>query len=250
MLVEIQNKGGKLCSPAKEGKLRCPLMVRTTSEDVVTDHLFSTLRCINPTWWLPDLLNQGLGQQRFHRQIFRNLKIKLWVKQRQVPKWLVPWNEGQTEVDVVITWSNPSTMVFIEMKYGSPIAKSTANAESNGKYPADQIIRNIRIGLWKCGLFHEKELFTSPPTRFLMLLIAPKVGNQFIQKYRTESGIRKALPKGELLKELPQTPIVGEASYRQIIKILKANHRFLSRSEKTLAKELCNYLEFKSNQLK
>jgi len=61
MLTELGRKGGCLCEPAKKGELRCPLIVRSTSEDVVTGNLFGTLGAINPRWWLPDLLNQALA---------------------------------------------------------------------------------------------------------------------------------------------------------------------------------------------
>lgn len=55
MLTEILGKGGCVCQPAKEGKLRCPLIVRPTSEDVITGHLFQSLRVLNPFWWFGSL---------------------------------------------------------------------------------------------------------------------------------------------------------------------------------------------------
>lgn len=55
---------------------------------------------------LPDLLNHALGSERFHRQVFRDLRIELWQKQRTYPRQHLEWTEGQTEVDVVLTWEN------------------------------------------------------------------------------------------------------------------------------------------------
>src|SRR5579883_118198 len=81
MLTEMLGKGGTLCSQARSGQIHCPLIVRPTSEDVVTGHLFQPLRCINPRWWLPDLLNGALGTNRFRRQVYRRLKIELWQNQ-------------------------------------------------------------------------------------------------------------------------------------------------------------------------
>jgi hypothetical protein len=78
VLTEMLGKGGTLCSPARSGQIRCPLIVRPTSEDVITGHLFQALRCLNPRWWLPDLLNAALGTPRFRRQVYRRLKIDLW----------------------------------------------------------------------------------------------------------------------------------------------------------------------------
>lgn len=39
MLTELHGKAGTFCEPAKQGKLRCPLLVRSTSEDVITGQL-------------------------------------------------------------------------------------------------------------------------------------------------------------------------------------------------------------------
>ncbi|MCX7397427.1 MAG: hypothetical protein NT138_07065 [Planctomycetales bacterium] len=104
MLTELNGKGGCVCEPARKGELRCPLIVRPTSEDVVTGELFGILRVLNARWWLPDLLNHALGSERFHRQVFRDLRIELWQKQRTYPRQHLEWTEGQTEVDCVITW--------------------------------------------------------------------------------------------------------------------------------------------------
>ena len=65
MLTELNSKAGCLCEPARKGEMRCPLIVRPTSEDVVTGHLFGILKVLNPRWWLPDFLNRGLGAERF-----------------------------------------------------------------------------------------------------------------------------------------------------------------------------------------
>jgi hypothetical protein len=54
MLTELGGKGGSICQQALDGKLRCPLIVRPTSEDVITGHLWGTLSVLNPRWWLPD----------------------------------------------------------------------------------------------------------------------------------------------------------------------------------------------------
>jgi hypothetical protein len=82
------------------------------------------------------------------------------------------WDEGKTEVDAVITWENPPTTVFIEMKYGSPLSATTAN-NNGSQYPADQLIRNARIGLCECGWFAEPKLFDLPTRDFVLLLVSP-----------------------------------------------------------------------------
>ena len=61
MLTELHGKAGRICQSALDGQLRCPLIVRPTSEDVVTGHLCQVLRALNSRWWLPDLLNLAVG---------------------------------------------------------------------------------------------------------------------------------------------------------------------------------------------
>ena len=48
MLTELHGKGGCVCQYAKEGKIRCPLIIRPTSEDAITGNLFQALRTLNP----------------------------------------------------------------------------------------------------------------------------------------------------------------------------------------------------------
>ena len=102
MLTEMLGKGGNLCSHAKSGEIRCPLIVRPNSEDVITGHIFQSLGYLNPRWWLPDLLNSGLGLQPVPASISSaTLKIRLWQNQPCYPRELLPWDEGSTQVDAV-----------------------------------------------------------------------------------------------------------------------------------------------------
>ena len=59
MLTELHNKGGRVCREARKGNIRCPLIVRPTSEDVITGHMAQAFRVLNPRWFLPDILNHG-----------------------------------------------------------------------------------------------------------------------------------------------------------------------------------------------
>lgn len=249
MLTELGGKGGCLCEPAKSGTLRCPLIVRPTSEDVVTGHLFGTLRAINPRWWLPDFLNQALGVERYRRQVFRKLRIELWQKQPAFPRWLIPWDEGQTEVDVVITWENPPTTVFVEMKYGSPLSASTVHNNGHAGYPADQLIRNARIGLYQCGWYQEEKLFEFPPRDFNLIIISPKSGNSLVEKYRDSEQLRKSIPHSERLANLPPVPFLGEINYSGVLEILENNQRFMAKTEQCLTNQLVDYIQFKLSKL-
>lgn len=249
MLTELGGKGGCLCEPARKGELRCPLIVRPSSEDVVTGNLFGTLQVLNPRWWLPDLLNRAVGWERFRRQIYRDLRIKLWEKQRRYPREHLTWDEGSTEVDIVITWENPATTVFIEMKYGSPLSATTAHNDGAGKYPADQLIRNARVGLRESGWFQEDLLFKGRRRDFVLILLSPVTGNPLVQEYQAPDRLRQAIPHGERLPTLPRTPFIGELGYADVIKVLEHRRKLFAKPELRLIDQLNDYLQFKLTEL-
>jgi len=244
MLTELGGKGGCLCQPALSGEMRCPLIVRPNSEDVVTGNLFGVLKSLNPRWWLPDFLNRGLGTDRFRRQIFRRLRIELWQKQPRFPQELIEWREGNTEVDVIIRWENPATTVFIEMKYGSPVSATTVN--NNGQnWPSDQLIRNARVGLYECGWYPRRDLFDVPRRDFILLLVSPTSGHPLVHQYRDKDQMKAAIPGGEQLIDLPKSPFIGELSYSEIAEILQQQCTWFNRTERLLAEDLCRYLTHK-----
>lgn len=208
MLTEMHGKAGRICQRAKDGELRCPLIVRPSSEDVVTGHLATALQVLNPRWWLPDLLNTGLGFARFRRQVFRRFRIDPWKNYPRYPRELLPWDEGSTQVDLVLSWENPPTTVFIEMKYGSDLSKTTAGCDCRSGYPADQLIRNARVGLLACEWFQRSTLFDVPPRDFVLLLCTPKKGHRLVKRYRQPSQLLQAIPHSDTLLGLPKSPFV------------------------------------------
>lgn len=249
MLTELGGKGGRVCQPALDGTLRCPLIVRPTSEDVVTGHLFGVLSAINPRWWLPQLLNHGLQAERFRTQVYRNLQIKLWQRQPTMPRHLVPWDEGQTEVDVVITWENPATTIYLEMKFRSDLSATTSHHSGMNGYPADQLIRNARVGLWRSGWYQETRLFPTLRRDFSLLLVNATGSHQLVDEYRDPLRLRQAIPKSHLLPVLPTFPWIGCLGYRDVIMILQRQRRWMDRAEQRLVDQLVEYLEFKLGQL-
>lgn len=221
------------------------MIVRPTSEDVITGHLVQTLRLLNPRWWLPDLLNTAVWAPRFRRQVFRRLALEVWQNKPRYPRNLLPWNEGSTQVDATITWENPPTTVYLEMKYGSDLAGATAGNDGGGEFPNDQLIRNLRVGLWENGWLKRDGLFHLAPRDFVFVLIGPKRGHPLIHRYRDEGNLRRSIPRGELLDDLPARPFVGELSYSEIVSNLRRQRRWFTRPERQAIDGLTDYLEFK-----
>src|SRR5581483_3349786 len=234
-----------LCQPAREGKLRCPLIVRPTSEDVITGHLFQVLKILNPRWWLPDFLNQALGVRAFQRQVFRQFRIDPWVNKPSYPRELLAWDEGSTQVDVTLTWENPPTTVFVEMKYGSELSAVTSRNQGQHGYPSDQLVRNARVGLLECGYFQLRRLFTGKRRDFLLLVIAPDAGQSLVARYRDPVQLRSSIPHSDLIPQLPRLPFIGELGYSDIVRILRQQQRWFTLPERMLVEQLEEYLQFK-----
>lgn len=245
MLVELLGKGGQVCQAAKEGQIRCPLLVRPTSEDVITGNVFQILRAVNPRWWLPQFLNKGLGTNGFRQQVFRQLKIELWRNARRYPVDKLPWTEGSTQIDVTITWENPPTTIFVEAKYLAELAMRTSGNDGRQGFPADQLIRNIRIGLWEAGWLRERGLFPIPARNFAVLLFAPHVGHPLVATYRDPRRIHASIPHAAKLLNLPGVPFVGEVGYADLIRVLLNNYRWLNPCERRLVQDLTDYLGHK-----
>lgn len=246
MLAELNGKGGSLCPQAKSGQLRCPLIVRSTSEDLITGQVVQALRCLNPRWWLPDLLNRALGTARFRRQVHRRLKVSPWQNQPCYPRELLPWDEGSTQVDAVITWENPSTTVFIEAKYLAGLSATVSGDDGSSGFPSDQLIRNIRVGLHRCGYFRaEGELFTVPPRDLVVLVLSPGGGHPLVKRYRDDEILRSAIPHSDRLIGLPPGPFVGELTYGGLMELLRDQSRWFTRPERQVVDDLTCYLEYK-----
>lgn len=250
MLAELHNKGGSFCEPARQGQLRCPLLIRSTSEDVITGELVHVLRAINPRWWLAAWLNAALGTDRFRPQVYKQLRIEPWVNQPPYPRELLPWTEGSTQVDIEISWENPPTTVFIEAKYQSDLAKSTSNSGDQTDYPTDQLLRNIRVGLYRCGYFDRNVLFEMKPRDFMVILLCPCPDSSLVKKYRERSELLRSIPYSDQLIGLPGFPFVGELGYTQINQILAKQCRFLTRAERTMVQHLKAYLDFKKGTMR
>lgn len=245
MWTEMLGKGGRLCHLAREGKLRCPLIVRPNAEDVVTDHLFTALQVLQPRWWVPDLLNTALGAERFSRQHYPRFEITLWGNRPVFPRDLLGWEEGSSQIEVTMRWERPATTVFCEVKYGADLSPTTNNYDPKHRCPSDQLIRNIRVGLHECGWYNRGNLFRIRPRDFVQVLIAPTGDHPLIRKYRDPARLLAAIPRAENLKGLPRLPFVGEITYKQIVAVLMRQRRFFTAPERRLIDLTSTYLEFK-----
>jgi hypothetical protein len=243
MLTELYGKAGKVCTEARKGNIRCGLIIRPTSEDVITGHLTQAFRTLNPRWWLADILNVGLQQRRFRRQVYRGLAIEPWRNRPRYPRELLPWEEGSTQIDLTVQWENPPTTIYFEVKYLADLSPRVTNGQAG--FPSDQLIRNIRVGLLECGWFCRNDLVAVPPRDFVCILLAPTKGHELVQFYRNPQKLKAAIPHSNRLLGLPKPPFIGKLTYGDLTRVLRRQREWFTRPEKQVLDDLIEYLEFK-----
>ena len=243
MLTELCGKGGRVCKEARKGNIRCGLIVRPTSEDVITGHLAQAFRVLNPRWFLPDILNQGLKAKRFRRQVFRGLKVEPWRNRPHYPRELLPWAEGSTQVDLTVSFENPPTTIYFEVKYLADLSPHVTNGRAG--YPSDQLIRNIRVGLLEAGWFSKDNPVAVSPRDFVCMLLSPRKGNELVRYYQNPNNVMAAIPHSDKLLGLPRSPFVGELTYGDLIRVFKRQRPRFTRPEKQVVDQMIEYLQYK-----
>jgi hypothetical protein len=117
-------------------KSNCPLIVRTTSEDLLTANVFGILKNLDPTIWLRRFLGEAIKGKDFSRHTFENLSFEFWKKYRPPINRAV--REGTSEVDVTLSYKDG--VIFIEAKYLAPISQRTTHDSDR-----NQIIRYLDL---------------------------------------------------------------------------------------------------------
>ena len=97
----FKTSGKKVCPPNYVRKSNCPLIVRTTSEDLLTANVFGILKNLDPTIWLRRFLGEAIKGKDFSRHTFENLSFEFWKRyrppanrkyqRREHPRWMSPF---------------------------------------------------------------------------------------------------------------------------------------------------------------
>ena len=182
MEVELNGKAGRVCQHALDGTIRCPCIVRTTSEDVVVGNVFGMLKHIRPHLWLTPLLNAAYDTDRYRQVWYKNLSVRFWERQERFPPELLSFKEGRTEPDIIIGWDNPPTTLWIEAKWGSPVAQHTSGDRTN-----DQVVRGIRTLLHATGHISQTELIPVPRRRAMWLALVVDDDDEVLNTYPDRS---------------------------------------------------------------
>lgn len=233
----FKSTGKKVCPPNYVRKSNCPLIVRTTSEDLLTANVFGILKNLDPTIWLRRFLGEAIKGKDFSRHTFENLSFEFWKKYR--PPVNRKYHEGISEVDVTISYKDG--IIFIEAKYLAPV-----NLRTTSDPRRDQIIRYLDL-----AAYH----FLNHPDRvkeFYFVLITDSDRPPWIlTRYKYPRNLVKGLthqglfPVNEDIGRLLSKGI-GWLSWRQLKKILEITRgHFRTEVEKRFLDDLLAYLDHK-----
>lgn len=243
--VELNGKGGRVCPQGQSGHIRCPLIVRSTSEDVLTGEVFGLLRHVRPHLWLTPLLNLGLGVQSHRQAWFKDLSVRLWERQDRFPPELLRFREGRTEPDIVIEYENPPTTIWIEAKYTSPLAERTSNSDDN-----DQVLRGIRTLLAATGHVSTDKLFSVPRRKPVWLALLAYKPEPLVDRYQNRQHLAECL-KGMVKEDaLPHQSFVGTVTWKDITQILLDRTTQMTPAERSISRTLATYIEHKMERPK
>jgi len=111
------------------------------SEDALTWNVFSTLKSLDPNFWVKALLKSAFGERGDLSKLnFDCAVVVFWHKVS--PPRCRPVAEGPSEPDLEIVTRD--LLIFIEAKYLAPVAPDTTHDPER-----DQVIRLIDVGSYK-----------------------------------------------------------------------------------------------------
>jgi hypothetical protein len=232
-----KTSGKKVCPPNYVRKSNCPLIVRTTSEDLLTANVFGILKNLDPTIWLRRFLGEAIKGRDFSKHSFENLSFEFWKRYR--PPVGRKYREGISEVDVTISYKDG--IIFIEAKYLAPVSLRTTNDVRR-----DQVIRYLDL-----AAYHYLNHPDSVKEFYFVLIIDSEKPPWILTRYRYNQNLVKGLTNPGLFKSSVDvgrllSKGIGWLSWKQLRKILEVTRsQFRTQAEKKFVNDLIVYLDYK-----
>lgn len=232
-----KSTGKKVCPPFHVRKGNCPLIVRTTSEDLLTANVFGILKNLDPKIWLRRLLGEAIKGQDFSHHTFENLSFEFWKKYR--PPINRATKEGLSEVDVTLSYNDG--VIFIEAKYLAPISPRTTHDPHR-----NQIIRYLDL-----AAYHHLNYPGGVREFYLILITDTEDSPWILTHYRLPKNLLEGLTgpglfgsRKDLITILAKG--MGWISWHQLKEILKnAREELRTPVEKRFLDDLIAYLAYK-----
>jgi hypothetical protein len=233
----FKSSGKKVCPPNYVRKSNCPLIVRTTSEDLLTANVFGILKNLDPKIWLRRFLGEAIKGKDFSRHTFDGLSFEFWKRYR--PPLNRKYREGISEVDVTISYKDG--IIFIEAKYLAPV-----NLRTTSDPRRDQIIRYLDL-----VAYHYLNHLDGLKEFYFVLIIDTEKPPWVLTRYRYNQNLTKELTSPGLFKPPVDTGRllskgVGWLTWSQVKKILEINKlQFRTSTERKFVGDLIAYLDYK-----
>jgi hypothetical protein len=233
----FKSSGKKVCPPNYVRKSNCPLIVRTTSEDLLTANVFGILKNLDPTIWLRRFLGEAIKGKDFSSHTFENLSFEFWKRYR--PPANRKYREGISEVDVTISYKDG--IIFIEAKY-----LASVNLRTTSDPRRDQIIRYLDL-----AAYHYLNHPDGVKEFFFVLIIDTDKPPWILTRYRYNQNLVNGLTSSGLFKPPVDTGKllskgIGWLTWKQLRKILEATKgQFTTAPERRFVDDLIIYLDYK-----
>ncbi|MBM4307608.1 MAG: hypothetical protein FJ123_12845 [Deltaproteobacteria bacterium] len=257
-------------------KSNCPLIVRTTSEDLLTANVFGILKNLDPTIWLRSFLGEAIKGKDFSRHTFgrqvplpallageghnkneisspgslglclpavgragelHNLSFEFWKRYR--PPVNRKYREGISEVDVTISYKDG--IIFIEAKYLAPVSLRTSNEPRR-----DQVIRYRDL-----AAYHFLNHPDTVKEFYFVLIMDTEKPPWVLTRYQHDQNLIKGLTPPGLFRPPVATgkllsKNIGWLTWKQLRKILElVREQFRDEVERKFVDDLIVYLDYK-----
>jgi hypothetical protein len=233
----FKSSGKKVCPPNYVRKYNCPLIVRTTSEDLLTANVFGILKNLDPKVWLRRFLGEAIKGKDFSRHTFENLSFEFWKRYR--PPANRKYKEGISEIDVTISYKDG--IIFIEAKYLAPV-----NLRTTSDPRRDQIIRYLDL-----AAYHFLNHPDAVKEFYFILIMDTEKPPWILTRYRCNQNLIKGLTHPGLFEPSVDTGRllskgIGWLTWTQLRKILEITRdQFRTQAERRFVDDLIVYLNYK-----
>lgn len=240
MLLELAaagRKAGHVCHRDYRRGIGCPLLVRTTSEDVLTANVFGTLRHLRPSLWLRPMLAYAFHTKQFASCSMTRLRFDFWHPVPPPP--MRAHIEGMTEVDMLIRFGG--TSIFVETKYNAALATRTKHDAHR-----DQLARLLDVA-W-CST-SQGQLLT-PPAPFVLVVGIAKVEPPLLTSYRDPRVLAGALDHHRRYPQFRRDVAllasrIGYCSWSALADLTDAHASRATRAERPFLSDVTTYIRHK-----
>jgi hypothetical protein len=234
LVVELYGKAGKVCEPSYRRGVNCPLIARTTSEDLLVGTVFGVLRRMRPVLWLRPMLTQAFAVRRFVTCPMRDLDVRFWPS--LPPPSARAHNEGMSEPDLVLQFGR--ALVLVEAKYNSDLSARTTHDANR-----DQLLRLIDVAYHATRAEQFATLRREP---WVLVIGIPTESPRLLSAYQNRDRLHDAL--GPARSDVADIAALmhqrlGYVSWSSVADVLRAAGGRARGLEQALLRDLVEYIE-------